>query len=269
VDVPASGVPEKEIPKEEPSRHTDLASSAQTPITSEEAIKEAQETSSAAQLTLLHEAQDELVRGYAKSIQKRISRAIAYPFEAKEKGWGGTVKLTLHLLKDGSLADITVKESSGYTIFDRDALNTAKTLAPYEPFPARLNLNELMITAPIVYSQKAFSKDNSKAAGSASPFIPSGITYSELVQRRIANAIVYPEEARQYGWEGTVKLALHILSDGTLVYAAVKESSGHKLFDESALQAAKNSAPYAVFPPDSDLQELNVTVPIVYSLEKK
>jgi len=57
-----------------------------------------------------------------------------------------------------------------------------------------------------------------------------------------------------------------ILNDGTLAFALVKESSGHEIFDEVALSTTKRLAPFAAFPPDTDLQELNVTIPIVYSL---
>lgn len=92
--------------------------------------------------------------------------------------------------------------------------------------------------------------------------------YVREVQRKISQQIVYPREAREYGWEGTVKLGLHILNDGTLAYALVKESSGHEVFDDYALNTAKNSAPYSSFPTDSDLQELNITIPIVYSLQR-
>ena len=92
--------------------------------------------------------------------------------------------------------------------------------------------------------------------------------YVREVQRKISQQIVYPREAREYGWEGTVKLGLHILNDGTLAYALVKESSGHEVFDDYALNTAKNSAPYNSFPSDSDLQELNITIPIVYSLQR-
>jgi len=262
--LPSASIAPKENP---PQKQADLASGP-SDLASEESAED----------------QDELIGAYVRSLQERIAKAIAYPFEATGKGWEGTVKLTLHLLKDGSLADTKVKESSGYTIFDKDALNTVKLLAPYQPFPSKLDLAELMVTAPIVYSQKAFSKDlalptnlqRNRPAGptperyrAGGPLIPDGAAYSDLVQKRIAGAIVYPEEARQYGWEGTVKLALHILSDGTLAYAAVKESSGYDLFDESALQTAQKLAPYSNFPPGADLQELNVTVPIVYSLEKK
>lgn len=212
---------------------------------------------------------------YVKSIQEKISGSISYPFEAKEKGWEGTVKLSLHLMKDGTLANLDVKESSGYSIFDKDALNTAQILAPYEAFPSNMKLEELIVTVPIVYSQKSFSNQNANntkiepISPSSKAFVPTGKTYAEWIQKKIADAAVYPQEAKEYGWEGTVKLALHILNDGTLAYATVKESSGYDLFDEAALKTAKTLAPYSGFPTDSNLQELNLTVPIVYSLEKK
>lgn len=93
--------------------------------------------------------------------------------------------------------------------------------------------------------------------------------YVFSVQQKIAQAIMYPQEAQRHGWEGTVKLGLLILNDGTLATALVKESSGHEIFDENALTIAQNNAPYASFPADTDLKELNVTIPIVYSLKKQ
>ena len=97
--------------------------------------------------------------------------------------------------------------------------------------------------------------------------IPREMTgYVHDVQQKISQSIVYPQEARQYGWEGTVKVGVLILDDGTLAFALVKESSGHDVFDEVALSTTKNLAPFAAFPSDTDLQELNVTIPIVYSL---
>ena len=107
------------------------------------------------------------------------------------------------------------------------------------------------------------------SSAEAKQFIASGKTYEQLVQDRIARSIIYPDEAKQYGWEGKLKLNLRILKDGTLATAAVKESSGYEVFDLCALKAAKSLSPYAVFPPESDLHELNVTVPIVYNLKRK
>jgi len=92
--------------------------------------------------------------------------------------------------------------------------------------------------------------------------------YIQGVQQKIAQAIAYPKQAEEYSWEGTVKVGMLILNDGTLAYALVKESSGHEIFDEDALRIARSTAPYKNFPSDVDLQELNVTIPIVYKMEQ-
>ena len=94
------------------------------------------------------------------------------------------------------------------------------------------------------------------------------LNYIRRVQEQIAKATIYPREAQSSGWEGTVKLGLLILKDGTLALASVKESSGHEIFDQAALKTARDVAPYSQFPTDGGLQEINVTVPIVYSLNK-
>ncbi len=91
---------------------------------------------------------------YVKNVQKRILAAIAYPSEAQFKGLEGTVKLTIQILSDGTLYDVWVKESSGHRVFDKDALNTAQLLAPFPPFPMDVELDEVMVTIPIVYSRE-------------------------------------------------------------------------------------------------------------------
>jgi outer membrane biosynthesis protein TonB len=47
-----------------------------------------------------------------------------------------------------------VQQSSGYSVFDQDALNTAKILAPYQSFSSDMSMEELVVVVPIVYSQK-------------------------------------------------------------------------------------------------------------------
>ena len=98
--------------------------------------------------------------------------------------------------------------------------------------------------------------------------VPKEMTgYIHDVQQRISQAISYPSEAQRRGWEGTVKVGMLILNDGTLAFALVKESSGRDIFDEVAINTTKQLAPFTAFPSDTDLQELNVTIPIVYSLD--
>jgi pilus assembly protein CpaC len=96
---------------------------------------------------------DRAVLGYMRDVQLRISQAITYPYEALQKQWEGTVKLRLRILRDGTLADCDLLESSGHDIFDRDALTTAKTLSPFLSFPAEISQEDLVVTVPIVYHQ--------------------------------------------------------------------------------------------------------------------
>jgi len=50
---------------------------------------------------------------------------------------------------------------------------------------------------------------------------------------------VYPRRARKRGYEGTVILAVFVTTDGTADKIAVKESSGHSLLDNTAVDAVQ------------------------------
>ena len=122
---------------------------------------------------------------------------------------------------------------------------------------------------PDVLDVQALSEPVASTASASAAGSPSNIDeYVRAVQQKIAQSIVYPQEAERAGWEGTVKLSLLILSDGTLATAMIRESSGHEIFDQYTLNTAKNLAPYSSFPSNVDLRELNVTIPVVYSLKK-
>ncbi len=93
------------------------------------------------------------------------------------------------------------------------------------------------------------------------------ISYVNKVQEQIAQSIVYPQKALENGWEGEVDLNMHILNDGTLAFVLVDKSSGRDIFDENAVRTAKAIAPFDKFPSNTDLQEIDITVPIVYKLK--
>ncbi len=104
----------------------------------------------------------------------------------------------------------------------------------------------------------------------ATKMVPAEMAhYVRSIQEKIAGSIIYPEEAMQEGQQGTVKLALRILSDGTLASVSVRQSSGYSIFDASAIEAAKKVAPYEIFPAELNLQEMTLTIPIVYNLKNK
>jgi pilus assembly protein CpaC len=90
--------------------------------------------------------------------------------------------------------------------------------------------------------------------------------YTRMIQSKISQAATYPEEARQLGWEGTVRLSLRVLPDGTLSVVKVKQSSGYEIFDDNAIEAAKKSAPFPAFPLELRAREITIEVPVVYNL---
>lgn len=98
------------------------------------------------------EAGDAAAR-YAKGVQTQILSGASYPYTAKEAGWTGTVKLRLTILRSGELQNAAVAETSGHSIFDEDALNTAQIMAPFGPFPAGVSQDELTITVPVPYNE--------------------------------------------------------------------------------------------------------------------
>ncbi len=49
----------------------------------------------------------------------------------------------------------------------------------------------------------------------------------------------YPDFAQQQGWEGTVLLNVHVLANGKPKAVEIKQSSGRKILDDSAVQAVR------------------------------
>jgi TonB family protein len=72
--------------------------------------------------------------------------------------------------------------------------------------------------------------------------------------------------ARRYGWQGKVKLAMHIAPDGQLTDLRVQQSSGHRILDHAALQTLQTirNIPEAV----NWLQghALDIVLPVEYRL---
>jgi len=94
------------------------------------------------------------------------------------------------------------------------------------------------------------------------PFPLRGYIYA--IKKRLLGSVSYPDLARKAGLEGVVKLNLHILSDGRLQEVLVKESSGYRVLDDAACEAAKRISPYPEFPPQTDLKELWIDIPIIF-----
>jgi len=110
-------------------------------------------------------------------------------------------------------------------------------------------------------------KTSLPASAYAREYMMSAIEYSGIVQERILGKLVYPYKAKEAGFEGLVKLGLHISYVGDLLDAQVKESSGYKTLDDSALKTAKAVEIYPPFPPSLEIKDIWIDVPIMYKAE--
>lgn len=90
--------------------------------------------------------------------------------------------------------------------------------------------------------------------------------YEDIIQKRIIDNLVYPVLAKDAGFQGTVKLNLHISYIGKLLEAKVQESSGYKILDDSALSVARSIDSYPPFPPSVTQKDVWIEIPVVYQL---
>ncbi len=73
-------------------------------------------------------------------IRDRIGRNIIYPGIARRRGWEGTVLVSFLVCKDGTVQGISIVESSGHQLLDRNAVATIRKSAPFPkpPVSARI-----------------------------------------------------------------------------------------------------------------------------------
>ncbi|MCP5006784.1 MAG: energy transducer TonB [Planctomycetes bacterium] len=86
------------------------------------------------------------VRKHFDYINKLICLNISYPGRARKMLMEGSVIVSFVVRLDGSIKDIIIKQSSGYSILDRNAIKAIKKAAPFPSPPV-----EATITIPITY----------------------------------------------------------------------------------------------------------------------
>jgi len=91
--------------------------------------------------------------------------------------------------------------------------------------------------------------------------------YSNLLSREFAKYKQYPRLAQMRGWQGTVKVELHMDANGKLLNSAVIESSNFDVLDRQALEMVRKASP---LPPPPDVlrgRDFTIVVPVVFRLE--
>lgn len=91
--------------------------------------------------------------------------------------------------------------------------------------------------------------------------------YGGTLGRAIAKHKSYPKVAQMRGWQGDCLLDLKLDSNGNVLSAIVKESSGHEALDNQALEMARKAAPFPTPPEALRGRSFNITVPVSFKLE--
>lgn len=86
------------------------------------------------------------VRSHFTSIRDRILKNLAYPQIARKMGWAGKVTVSFLIRVNGGVEKVMIVDGSGFTVLDRNAVDTIRRTAPYPKPPATAEL-----VMPIVY----------------------------------------------------------------------------------------------------------------------
>ncbi|HET7874894.1 MAG TPA: TonB family protein [Methylomirabilota bacterium] len=88
---------------------------------------------------------------YFEKIRAQIKAKWVYPYEAGSRGIEGDLNIEFHIAKDGRLALIELRRSSGVEVLDLAALNAVKLAQPFPPVPDALSMKGLPINGLFVY----------------------------------------------------------------------------------------------------------------------
>lgn len=91
-------------------------------------------------------------------------------------------------------------------------------------------------------------------------------SYGNLLGRTIAQYKSYPKIAERRGWQGTALLDLKIDSNGNVLSAVVRESSGYDALDKRALEMVEKASPFPAPPKVLQGRTFNISVPVAFKL---
>ncbi|HUP38395.1 MAG TPA: energy transducer TonB [Candidatus Limnocylindria bacterium] len=88
---------------------------------------------------------------YFNKIRERIKAKWIYPREAGDRGIEGELLIEFHIAKDGRVAFIELRNSSGTAILDDAALTAVKLAQPFPPVPDEIAKQTLAINGQFRY----------------------------------------------------------------------------------------------------------------------
>lgn len=120
-------------------------------LSRENSLKKLIDSKSNSEKTISLDTKDKRYIAYATLIKKRLSSCWGYPVEAKNRLMEGKSRLIFSLSQAGQLTEISIIESSGYKILDREGADTIRRAAPFPPFPESITANKLNLDVSFEY----------------------------------------------------------------------------------------------------------------------
>jgi len=105
--------------------------------------------------TISLDTTDKRYVSYARVLKEALMAQWKYPEAAKENLMEGQAHLVFTLSRDGTLLDLKLTTSSGYTILDEEAIRTVRAAAPFPAFPGSVTVARLHIRANFDYRLSA------------------------------------------------------------------------------------------------------------------
>ncbi|HBM50821.1 MAG TPA: energy transducer TonB, partial [Marinobacter sp.] len=91
-------------------------------------------------------------------------------------------------------------------------------------------------------------------------------SYLSKLSRHLARYYDYPRRARRLGQQGTPVIVFEFTRDGKLLEHSLRDSSGHRLLDDAALQMLEQAAPLPAVPPEMRGRTFAYALPVRFSL---
>jgi protein TonB len=129
--------------------------------------------------------------------------------------------------------------------------------------------HETTATQPVTTRQAEITPSQEQSSSAATGVETARQTAREQLRKSILRLVSshfdYPVLARRKGWQGVVKLQVHIESDGRISRLHVEQTSGYPLLDRAALQSLQLASV-----PDAEQwmqgQAIDIIIPVEYRL---
>ena len=90
--------------------------------------------------------------------------------------------------------------------------------------------------------------------------------YLSRLSRHLSRFYEYPRRARRLDQQGSPVIVFEFSRDGTLVDHSLRQSSGHRLLDDAAIEMLEQAAPLPEVPDSMTGERFRYALPVRFSL---